>query len=102
MFATDALPTTLPGIGAFDEPTCSYFPPGDLQNFSGTVTEINVSSGNACPADLAPDGELNFFDVSAFIKLYTSGDLAADFAPDGELNFFDVSAFITAFNMGCP
>jgi hypothetical protein len=31
-----------------------------------------------------------------------NGDLLADFTGDGELNFFDVSAFLVAFNAGCP
>jgi len=56
-----------------------------------------------CPPDLTGDGELNFFDVSAFIALYNDQDLAADLAaPFGSLNFFDVSAFIAAYNAGCP
>ena len=58
----------------------------------------------SCPADLAaPFGALNFFDISAFISLFNSGDPAADFAaPFGSLNFFDVSEYITQFNAGCP
>ncbi|MCA9275041.1 MAG: hypothetical protein KDA29_03350 [Phycisphaerales bacterium] len=62
----------------------------------------NVQLGDGCPADLNNDGELNFFDVSAFIDAYNTQDPAADFAePFGEFNFFDVSAFIAAFNAGC-
>lgn len=54
-------------------------------------------------ADLAtPFGSLNFFDVSAFLSAFGSGDSAADFTDDGIFNFFDVSAFLTAFNAGCP
>ena len=106
VFSTDALPTTLPGIGAFDEPTFSYFPPGSLQNFGGTVTDINVSTFNTCPADLAPpgapDGVINFFDVSEFITLYTINDPAADINRDSIVNFFDVSSFLAAYNSGCP
>jgi hypothetical protein len=55
-----------------------------------------------CDADLNNDGELNFFDVSAFIQAYTIFDPVADFTGDGQFNFFDVSAFIVAFNQGCP
>lgn len=62
----------------------------------------NVQLGDDCPADLNNDGELNFFDVSAFIDAYNTQDPVADFAePFGEFNFFDVSAFIAAFNAGC-
>ncbi len=54
-------------------------------------------------ADLAaPIGILNFFDVSAFLMLYSAGDLSVDFNDDGLINFFDVSAFLTAYNAGCP
>jgi hypothetical protein len=54
-------------------------------------------------ADLAaPIGTLSFFDVSAFLMLYSAGDLSVDFNDDGLINFFDVSAFLTAYNAGCP
>ncbi len=63
----------------------------------------------ACPADLfppgAPDGQLNFFDLSAYLGLFNAQDPAADFFPaggDGQFNFFDVSAYLAAFNAGCP
>ena len=56
----------------------------------------------ACPADLTGDGELNFFDVSAFLSAFSSMDPAADFTNDGMFNFFDVSAFLSAFTAGCP
>ena len=55
------------------------------------------------PDYAAPLGQLNFFDVSAFIALFSANDPAADIAaPFGQLNFFDVSAFIQAFSAGCP
>jgi hypothetical protein len=59
---------------------------------------------NPCTADLAaPFGELNFFDVAAFLDLYAAQDPAADLAaPFGAWNFFDVSAFMDAYNAGCP
>ncbi|MGV6813588.1 MAG: GC-type dockerin domain-anchored protein, partial [Phycisphaerales bacterium] len=70
---------------------------------SGTAGILNETvTLNACQADLNNDGVLNFFDVSAFLGAYSSGDLAADFNGDGALNFFDVSAFLAAFNAGCP
>ncbi len=55
-----------------------------------------------CPADLTGDGNLDFFDISAFLSAFTSMDPAADFTSDGMFNFFDVSAFLNAFNNGCP
>ena len=64
----------------------------------------------SCPADLfpagAPDGILNFFDISTFIGYYNAQNPLADFfpagAPDGIFNFFDISTFIAAYNAGCP
>jgi hypothetical protein len=63
-----------------------------------------------CRVDLfpagAPDGQLNFFDLSTFINLFNNQDPAADFFPvaggDGVFNFFDLSTFIGEFNAGCP
>ncbi len=56
----------------------------------------------ACPADLTGDGNLDFFDVSAFLNAYNAMDPAADFTGDGNYDFFDVSAFLNAYNAGCP
>lgn len=63
---------------------------------------MNGNCINACPADLTGDGDLNFFDVSAFLTAFGNSDPAADFTGDGEFNFFDVSAFLAAFSAGCP
>jgi cytochrome c peroxidase len=54
-----------------------------------------------CPADMTGDGELNFFDVSAFLGAYSGMDPDADFTGDGNFDFFDVSAFLGAFSAGC-
>lgn len=58
----------------------------------------------SCPAppDYVDDETLNFFDVSAFLSLYSSLDLAADLDGSGTLNFFDVSAFLALYGAGCP
>jgi len=56
----------------------------------------------ACLADLTGEGELNFFDVSAFLAAFSVEDPVADFTNDGMFNFFDVSAFLNAFSAGCP
>lgn len=65
---------------------------------------INLSNPNVpmCPADLTGDGNLDFFDVSAFLTAYNAMDPIADFTGDGMFNFFDVSAFLQAFQAGCP
>jgi len=62
----------------------------------------NDSPPPPCPADLTGDGELDFFDVSAFLSAFTNQDPAADFLNDGLFDFFDVSAFLSAFSAGCP
>lgn len=66
------------------------------------VRIFGVSCSDACPADLTGDGNLDFFDVSAFLNAYNAQDPAADFTGDGMFDFFDVSAFLSAFNAGCP
>ncbi len=55
-----------------------------------------------CPADLNHDGQVNFFDVSAFLSAFSSMDPIADFTDDGSFNFFDVSAFLLVYSKGCP
>ncbi len=55
-----------------------------------------------CSPDLNDDGVLDFFDVSAYLNLFSSGDLAADWNNDGVLDFFDVSSYLNAFSTGCP
>jgi hypothetical protein len=66
------------------------------------MTESRTFTVDACslPADINGDGELNFFDVSAFLTAYNAQDPIADFNDDGQFNFFDVSAFLTSFNAG--
>jgi len=61
-----------------------------------------VCDDSACPADITGDGQLNFFDVSAFLSAFGAQDPIADFTGDGQFNFFDVSAFLSAFGAGCP
>ena len=73
-------------------------PQGYALVVSGAVSEVAAG----CPADLNGDGNLDFFDVSAFLTAYNAQDAAADFNDDGMFNFFDVSAFLSAFNAGCP
>jgi len=69
---------------------------------TGTATIVATGTAPSCPADMTGDGQLNFFDVSAFLGAFSAMDPAADFTGDGQFNFFDVSAFLTAFGNGCP
>ena len=77
-----------------------------LGNFDGLngMDDVQVSTVgiNLCEVDLNCDGNLDFFDISAFIAAYNSMDPRADFTGDGMFNFFDVSAYIAQYNAGCP
>jgi hypothetical protein len=66
------------------------------------VSQFSCEDPDTCPADLTGDGNLDFFDVSAFLTAFNAMDPAADFNGDGMFNFFDVSEFLSAFNAGCP
>ncbi len=66
------------------------------------VTLVIDDAAAGCAADLTGDGDLNFFDVSAFLSAFGAQDPVADFNDDGMFNFFDVSDFLSAFSQGCP
>lgn len=55
-----------------------------------------------CAADFNNDGELNFFDIQAFLAAFAAHDPSADFTDDGQFNFFDVQEFLAIFSAGCP
>ena len=78
----------------------------DLLNSSLTLlmeeTSIRLNTAFCGTADMNVDGELNFFDVSAFLGAFATMDPIADFTNDALFNFFDVSAFLAAFAAGCP
>lgn len=92
-------------IGAFDTITLPPPPQGLLYEINeetfGIYLDI-VEDTSVCPADLTGDGNLDFFDVSAFLGAYSAMDPAADFDGNGAFDFFDVSAFLGAFSAGCP
>lgn len=75
--------------------------PTDAGTFLAACLRINTVP--VCAADITGDGVLNFFDLAAYLALFTAGDPAADLAPPfGVLNFFDLSAYLEQFNAGCP
>lgn len=57
-----------------------------------------------CPADLAaPFGELNFFDLAAYLALFNTQDPRADLSePFGIYNFFDLVVYLNLYASGCP
>ena len=75
-------------------------PQGYAIVITGDVSEV-VGGCNA--ADLAePFGELNFFDISAFLAAFNAQDTSADITGDGTFNFFDISEYLNVFGAGCP
>ncbi len=67
---------------------------------TGDVSELALGCNSA---DLAePFGQLNFFDISAFLTAFDAGDPSADINNDGLFNFFDISDYLTIFGAGCP
>ncbi|MBO6514136.1 MAG: hypothetical protein JJ974_09245 [Phycisphaerales bacterium] len=70
-------------------------------NYDGILNDSDYPTPQ-CPADLTGDGMLDFFDISAFLSLYTVQDPQADFNDDGLYDFFDISSFLTEFSSGCP
>jgi hypothetical protein len=78
---------------------------GSITDSSGQVRGFVAVRGSCtpCPADLTGDGNLNFFDLAAYLDLFNAGDPAADLAPPtGTINFFDLAAYLDTFNAGCP
>ena len=77
---------------------------GGSFTMAGTVSASKVAAyvAASCPADLNGDGNLDFFDISAFLNAFANQDPIADFNGDGNFDFFDVSAFLNAFSAGCP
>jgi beta-glucanase (GH16 family) len=64
---------------------------------------FNLESGQCNAADFSePYGELDFFDLSAFLTALTNEEPSADLSPDGNFDFFDVSAYLSIYSNGCP
>ena len=74
---------------------------GDFANGMDDV-QVSTQEINLCDVDINCDGNVDFFDVSAFIAAYNAMDPRADFTGDGMFDFFDVSAYIAQYNAGCP
>ena len=75
---------------------------GDVTSLTGVQPGMYTIRALGCPGDLNGDGNLNFFDVSAFLTMYQNQHPQADLSGDGLFNFFDVSAFLVAYQGGCP
>ncbi len=68
---------------------------------SGFNTGTEPIIRQTCLTDFYIDGELDFFDVSAFLDAFQTQDPMADLNGDGNFNFFDVSMFIVEYQSGC-
>jgi hypothetical protein len=66
------------------------------------ISGVVPTAAADCPADFTGEGNLDFFDVSAFLAAFGAEDPSADFTGEGNFDFFDVSAFLAAFSAGCP
>ncbi len=60
-----------------------------------------VGVAQLCPADFTGDGQLNYFDVNAFLNAYNAQDPSADLNMDGSYDYFDVNEFLLAYKAGC-
>jgi len=99
--------STIPGFTANNQFqirfTASDTPTGAvIEAGIDAVQLLSFDCSNPCQADLTGDGELDFFDISAYLTAFGAQDPAADFTGDGAFDFFDISAFLTAFSAGCP
>lgn len=77
-------------------------PAAATNGVQATVDNVFYEPVFNCPVDFTADGQLNFFDVSAFISAYLAQDESADFSGDGIFNFFDISLFLGFYSAGCP
>jgi len=97
------IPFQLPTFGT-DTASVIYAATPEMITINATLGMSIITNGavSDCPADINGDGDLNFFDVSAFLSAFAAMEPVADFNDDGTHNFFDVSDFLGAFADGCP
>jgi hypothetical protein len=72
---------------------------GDFELTGGFWATVNVVP---CLVDLTGDGNVDIFDVLAFVDAYNNADLIVDYNGDNVINIFDVLAFVDLYNAGCP
>ncbi len=79
-----------------------FFTSADRLAFRLLGWDLSIEGVSPCDADFNQDGVLNFFDISAFLSMFSDNDLGADLTGDGSLDFFDISQLLTFFSQGCP
>ncbi len=72
------------------------------QEMGESIGEFILTEGAAfqaafCRADMDQNGEMNFFDVSEFLRLYREEDGYADMDSNGVLDFFDITLFLDLY-----
>lgn len=78
-------------------------PPADPRlSYKIGYFDNEIRIGAVCDSDIDFNGEIDFFDISSFLSLFTMQDPAADYNQDGEYDFFDISLFLSSFAAGCP
>lgn len=97
-YATEVYPTATSSVRSFAIEGGIAF----TGVYGGGIKVYNLANCPPCIADFNFDGELNFFDVSAFLVAYLDEDPRADLNSDNVLNFYDVSFFISSYSYGCP
>ena len=71
----------------------------------GFQVEARICESSVCSAaDLAePFGQIDVFDLLAYIDLYSASDPGTDLAaPFGTVDIFDLLDFVTHYSNGCP
>ncbi len=74
----------------------------DFAPQSGSAYIFDLGCAPVCVPDFTGEGDLDFFDVQAFLQAFAAMDQAADLVDDDVFDFFDVQAFLQAFAGGCP
>ncbi len=70
---------------------------GDTGSRGAVYVVAGQNHKAANPADLVPDGSLDFSDVLEFLVRFAAADLSVDYSGDGSLDFTDVIAFLVFF-----
>jgi hypothetical protein len=55
-----------------------------------------------CIPDHNDDGNVDLFDIAAYIRDFNASSPLADVNADGLVDFFDLARFIQSFTAGCP
>ncbi len=91
---------TLSGAGdANGDGIVDYILPANADSSSRGAVYVIAGKDHRAPnpADLNPDGELDFSDVLEFLVRFAAADLSVDYSGDGSLDFTDVLDFLEYF-----